>query len=61
MKVVSGSFEGLKERLVVWDRALESKDLRIKVKKVKMMIRSKILERLQKNQVFLAMMFEEMV
>ena len=59
--MVSGSFEGLKERLVAWDRALESKDLRIKVKKVKMMIRSKILERLQKNQVFLAMMFEEMV
>ena len=52
-----GSFEGLKKRLA-WDRALESKGLRIKVNRMKM-IRSKILEKLKKG-VFLAM-FPEMV
>ena len=53
-----GSFEGLKKRLA-WGRALESKGLRIKVNRMKMMIRSKILEKLKKG-VFLAM-FPEMV
>ena len=53
-----GSFEGLKKRLA-WDRALESKGLRIKVNRMKM-IRSKILEKLKKKGVFLAM-FPEMV
>ena len=54
-----GSFEGLKKRLA-WDRALESKGLRIKVNRMKMMIRSKLLEKLKKKGVFLAM-FPEMV